>query len=289
MTLRKIKLIFISILFLGTVFVWQAVFATAKPPFLEVNFFDVGQGDSVLIEMPGNNQILIDGGPSGEVLEKIAREMPFFDRKIEIIILTHPDKDHITGLFEVLDIYKIDRVFLPDIEHFKSKEKSILYENFKREIKEQGGEIIFGKRGQKISFSKDNNFLILWPPENLKIEDINDYSIVSLFSFGDIDFLFTGDISRRVEHQISMGGFDLESEVLKIAHHGSKYSTSEEFLNEVNPEIAVISVGKNPYGHPAKEVLDNLQKYDIRIYRTDEKGDIKIISNGKNYQIITEK
>ncbi|MCD6094349.1 MBL fold metallo-hydrolase [bacterium] len=287
---RKLRIFFILVLLSLAVFIWQRVFATSRDSLLEVNFLNVGQGDSILIEMPYQNQVLIDGGPGSDVVEKIAKEMPFFDRKIEMVILTHPDRDHISGLFSILDTYKVDKVLLPNIRYFDSEKRKVLYETFKRKVREQGGKIIFGKRGQRISFSENSRFLILWPIDNLKIKKNNDYSIVSLFSFGNMDFLFTGDISKRIEPQLFPGNLELKKiEVVKIAHHGSRYSTSEFFIKRVSPETAIISVGENNYGHPAREVLDNLRKYGIKTFRTDENGKIKIISDGNFYEVIPER
>ena len=312
---RGIKLIIILILFFAAFLTWQAVFATTKQPFLEVIFFDVGEGDSILIEMPGQNQVLIDGGPSGDVVEKIAGEMPFFDREIEMVILTHPDKDHIGGLFEVLESFKINKILMPEV--IGEKREKELYVSFKKLAKEKNIEIVWAKEGQKISFlpadlsstvlaekealAKEDSvipqFFILWPKDNFESKDTNDFSIVAKLSFGNIDFLLTGDAPTKIEHRLlgrnfeleHIEGFNLESEVLKIGHHGSKYSTNEYFLEKVSPITAVISVGKNSYGHPAGEVLNLLSKYDIETLRTDKNGDIKIISDGRGYQVVTEK
>ncbi|HOK35516.1 MAG TPA: MBL fold metallo-hydrolase [Candidatus Pacearchaeota archaeon] len=294
MPARKIQFIILFCLFLGVVLVFQAIFAFSQAPFLEINFFDVGEGDAAMIEPSKNTQILIDGGPSGEIVEKIAKEMPFFDREIELMILTHPDKDHITGLFDVFKNFKVDKVLMPQMEG--DLEEKDLYLNFQKAVEEEGSEMVFAKEGQKISFGNNAKMFILWPPQNFQSGETNDYSVVAKLSFGDVDFLFTGDAPKKVEYQLlannyslSEKEFSLDSEILKVAHHGSKYSSDENFLKAVSPDIAVISVGKNSYGHPTKEVLDNLQKYGIVIYRTDKNGNIKVISNGQDYQVLTQK
>lgn len=277
-----IVLIFILSLFAGFTFYKILVFEKGQP-LVEVNFFDVGEGDSILIEMPNSNQILIDGGPSKEVVEKIAKEMPLFDRKIEMVVLTHPDKDHITGLFEVFDTFEVERVLMPRIEGELASKK--LYLNFKEKVKEEKSQVIFANQGQKISFPVDVYFLVFWPKENFSLDDTNDFSVVGKLVFKKTSFLFTGDISERVERELVDENFNLQSNVLKIAHHGSKYSSSDSFLKLVRPLMAVISVGKNNYGHPTKEVLERLEKYDIKTLRTDEKGDLKIITDGENLKI----
>lgn len=287
---KKLGLVFILMLFLGMILIWQAIFEHTNSNFalIEVNFFDIGQGDSILIEMPRNIQVLIDGGPNNDVVEKVAKEMPFLDRKIEIVVLTHPDKDHITGLFEILRVFEIGKVLMPEMTG-ESKEKE-LYIAFQELIEERDIEVIFAKEGQKISFLPAAVFketdsiiptlLVFWPEDGFESKNTNDFSIVAKFSFGEIDFLLTGDITSDIEKRLLMKNINLGSEVLKVAHHGSKYSTMEDFVAAVAPEIAVILVGKNSYGHPTTEVLSILQKYDIKILRTDKNGDIKIISDG---------
>jgi len=272
---RKIQLTILFFLLLGVVLVFQAIFAFSQSPLFEVTFFDVGEGDSVMIEISENTQVLIDGGPSGEIVEKIASEMPFFDREIELIILTHPDKDHITGLFDVLENFKVNKVLMPQMQGVMAEKD--LYLNFQNAVKEEGSEVIFAKEGQKISFSDNIQMFIFWPAENFQSSASNDYSVVSKLSFGEIDFLFTGDIPKKIEYQLLANNHNLDSEILKVAHHGSKYSSDEYFLKAVSPNIAIISVGENSYGHPSPEVLDNFQKYDIMIYQTDKNSDLKIL------------
>ena len=283
----KLGIIFVLILFFASFFIWQKIFANeeSRNNLLEVIFFDVGEGDSILVKAPESIQILIDGGPKRSVLEKIAKEMPFYDRKIELIILTHPDKDHITGLFEILDVFEVDKILMPKM--IGKNEQKNLYVLFKNLIQERDIDLIFAKTGQKIIFPK-GSFLIFWPKFGADFSDTNEFSVVSKVSFGEIDFLLTGDATEDVEGWLLEENFDLNSEILKVGHHGSKYSTSEEFIKEVFPEVAVISVGRNNYGHPAKEVLENLNKYDINIYRTDQSGNIKIISDGQSYKVSAE-
>lgn len=286
---RKSGLIFVSTLFIPSFLIWQAVFVEVSTPYLEVNFFDVGEGDSILIEIPGGNQILIDGGPNGEVVEKVASKMPFFDRRIEFLISTHPDNDHITGLFEVLNTFEVSKVLIPRIEG----EEDDAYSFLKEAAKDREIEVVFAQAGQEISFSDYGKFLILWPKENFASSQTNDFSVVGKLSFGKIDFLFTGDAPSSIESELLAGDFSgdfsLESEILKVSHHGSKYSTSQYFLEEVSPKAAIISVGENSYDHPAKEVLQNLESYGIKTLRTDENGDIKIISDGETFEVIINK
>jgi len=289
MNKNQLNRLYIFFLVLGTFLIYQPIFSTFSSNLLEVTFFDVGEGDSIMISSPSFQgvfnrvQILIDGGPSRDIVEKVAREMSFFDRQIELIILTHPDKDHIGGLFEILETFKVEKILMPKIKG-SNEEKEILT-SFEKLILEKGIKIYFAKEGQQILLPDKSTFWIFWPPEDFISEYTNDFSIICKFSFGKIDFLFTGDAPKKVEYQLLTKNFNLESEIFKIAHHGSKNSTSEYFLRKVSPEVAIISVGKNHYGHPSKGVLDLILKYDIKLLRTDKNGDIKIFSDGQRYEI----
>ena len=265
---------------------WIAVYDLSRPQFLEVIFFDIGQGDAIFIETPKRHQILIDGGPGSVILEKLGKSMPFFDRTIDLIILTHPEFDHLSGFNEVLKKYKVSNILWTGIVRDTAE-----YKEWKKLIEEEKAEIFIAKAGQKILWeSETNNYMeVLYPFENLEgkvFEDSNNTSIISKLVFGKNSFLFTGDAYKNVEGELINKKAEIDSDVLKVSHHGSKTSSSEEFIKSVSPQIAVISAGiGNKYGHPHQEVLELLEKYDIKILRTDKDGDIKIISDGKNYAI----
>jgi len=269
---------------------WIAVYDLSRPQFLEVIFFDIGQGDAIFIETPKRHQILIDGGPGSVILEKLGKSTPFYDRTIDLIILTHPEFDHLSGLNEVLKKYKVENILWTGVVRDTAEAKE--WKKLIEEEKEEGSRIKIAKVGQKINLSiyEINSYIeILFPFENLEgkeFKDSNNTSFVCKLVFGKNSFLFTGDAYKNVEGELINKKAEIDSDVLKVAHHGSKTSTSEEFIAKVSPEIAVISVGReNKYGHPNQEVLELLEKYGIRILRTDEDGDIKIISDGKNYEI----
>jgi len=281
---EKFILFILGFLFLANFFAWIVVFDLRSHKFLEVNFFDVGQGDAIFIETPTRHQILIDGGPSSKIIEKLAREIPFWDRSIDLIILTHPEKDHITGLLEVLKRYKVENILWTGIVRDIPE-----YKEWLNLIGKEKANVKIAKAGQKI-FCKNCKWEIevFYPFESLEgkeFEDSNNTSIVSKLIFGNSSFLFTGDIYKDVEESLVLTSLDLNSKILKVAHHGSKTSSSEKFLERVLPEIAVISVGENKYGHPNKEVLEILEKYGIKVLRTDREGDIKIISDSKKYEV----
>ena len=286
---KKLKIGFLIVLVYLNILAWIVVFDLVQND-LKVIFFDVGQGDSIFIQTPQKHQILIDGGPTSVVLEKLGNEMPFYDRTIDLIILTHPEHDHIGGLLEVLKRYRVENILwtgvLRDTAEFKEWERLLVEEkNVVIEIAQAGQRIVCAAS----TFEKTVNMNILYPFENLDkqiIKNTNNTSIVIQLIFGENKFLFTGDTYKSVERKLIERELLLKSDILKIGHHGSKTSTSEEFIEAVDPEIGVISVGReNSYGHPTPEVLEILKKYDINILRTDELGDIKIISDGQTIKV----
>lgn len=275
---KKSALFILGLLIFADVLAWIAVFEFTKPEALQVLFFDVGQGDAIFVETPQGHQILIDGGPGSIILEKLAQEMPFYDRSLDLVVLSHPEKDHMEGLIEVLENYRVDYILwtgvLRNTEVCQKWQKTLQETETRIKIAQEGQRIVAGKAV----------FTVLYPFESLEgqdLEDSNNTSIVAQLSFGQSDFLFTGDIYAFVEKELAEKEIPLGSEVLKVAHHGSKTSTTKEFLEKVLPEIAVIQAGKNnSYGHPHKEVLERLQEYNIEILRTDQLGNIKLISDG---------
>jgi len=284
---HNFSLFFLGVLFFLNVISWIVVSDLKRPRGLEVNFFNVGQGDTIFIVSPTGQQILIDGGPDSGILEKLAKEMPFWDRTIDLIILTHPEADHLFGLIDVLKRYKVENILWTGIVR-----DIPAYQEWISLISKEGSQIKIAKLGQKIKLNPDNfiYFDILYPFNELsgqEAKNSNDTSIVARLVFNNISFLFTGDITAVVEEKLIQNNLQFDADVLKISHHGSKYSTSDYFLENFLPEIAVIEVGENSYGHPTKEVLDRLEKFAIKVLRTDQNGDIKIITNGKNYAIST--
>jgi len=312
---KKAIYIFIAFLFAINVFVWQEVFVLCNNKNLKVSYLNVGQGDSAFIITPQNHQILIDGGPDSTVVSKIAKQIPFWDKSLDLVILSHPEKDHMSGLIEVLKRYKVDYILWSGVKMNSPEYLELLKVLVKQ--KNLGAKIITAEFGQKIKVG-DLIIDILNPQENLFGQDFsksaNETSVVAKLDYGKNSFLFVGDIGFETEEKlvainryckevvtdeaISTAGIatsssagsahndggcvNLHSAVLKVAHHGSKYSTSEEFLQSVKPNIAIISVGKNSYGHPTPEVISRLDNTGTKIFRTDQQGDIIIESNGQN-------
>jgi len=264
---------------------WKFIFSLDNR--LKVIFFDVGQGDSAFIQTPLGNQILIDGGPDDKILEKLAKEIPFWDRDIDLVILSHPEKDHLTGLLYVLKRYEVDNILWNGV--FRETRE---FGQWQESIKEEKANVFIAKAGKTVKAGESKIF-ILYPfksMEGQKLENSNDSSIICRLVFKNISFLFSGDATEKTELKLVKNGSDIKSGVLKIGHHGSKTSSSGTFLTKVSPFLAVISVGKgNKYGHPAKEVLQRLSNFGIKVLRTDRNGDIKIFTNGNNLKIQSEK
>jgi len=291
---RKYILLVAGFLVALNVFCWKEVFDLSAPRYLLVDFLDVGQGDAVFIETPQGHQILIDGGPNSSVLAKLAELMPFWDKTIDLVILTHPEKDHMTGILDVLQKYKVSYFLWTGVIKNDAENKklaSILDEiqtpksNFLLAALNQSSatKVLIASAGEEIK-AGDVLVDILFPVENLEGQDLknsaNDTSIINKIVYGENSFLFTGDIGSGTEKELVSSGKDIVSDVLKVAHHGSKYSTSDLFLQTVSPKYAVIEVGKNSYGHPTPEVLQRLEKFGIKVLRTDRDGDIKFICDG---------
>jgi competence protein ComEC len=255
--------------------------APLKGGILKVTFIDIGEGDSCLIQTPGGKNILIDGGKGyrgKEVLSFLKRKGI---RRIDTMVATHPDMDHIGGLLAVLD----SNIRIGEILDCGKAHTSATYRNFLNKIEQRKSTKYSQPRaGQTLNWGEEVKVRVLSPP-HLRW-DSNDCSIVIKLTYGRVSFLFTGDAAEEAEKEmVSRYSTRLKSTILKAGHHGSRSSSSYDFLRSVRPEIAIISVGKNPYGHPTKEVLDRLTRLGIKVYRTDLKGNITITTNGEDYQV----
>ncbi|MCX6789791.1 MAG: ComEC/Rec2 family competence protein [Candidatus Gribaldobacteria bacterium] len=278
----KKDIIFVSLflLILANVFVWQ--FILSLDGNLKVVFFDIGEGDSAFVETPQGHQILIDGGPGQRVLTKLGHAMPFWDKTIDLVILSHPDYDHLSGLVSVLERYQVKNILWNG-----GLVNNTVFTNWQKDLAIEKAQVFTAQSGQVIKAGQAR-FLVLYPLADLAGQSVekesNNSSVVARLSYGSSDFLFTGDLPTKNEIELLASNQDVASEVLKVAHHGSKYSSSPEFLAVVNPQLAIISCGaNNTYGHPNQEVLNNLQNFAINTLRTDQKGDITITSDGSNF------
>ena len=283
---RKIIYITLFFLFFLSVVLAIIIFSIKKPKDIKVVFFNVGQGDSILIE-EGSNQILIDGGKNGRLLlEQLGRVMPFWDRKIEAIIVTHPDLDHYGGFMDLLDAYHVENIIKTDLTKV-SKEWQV----FEEKIIAEKVDKITAIYGLNISFPNGASMKTIYPFSKVEeSSDSNTESVAMKLDFGENSFLFTGDIPNETEAKLINAGIDLDVDVLKIAHHGSKNSSSAEFLEASSPDDAIISVGaKNLYKHPHGETLTKLKERLVRTWRTDEDGNIFYVCKlGKKCEAYSE-
>ena len=275
---RKIKDWLLMILVLINITIFYAVYKESREDKLSVSFLDVGQGDAILIESPDGNKVLIDSGPDKNILNALGRILPFYDRKIDAVIATHPDQDHIGGLPEVFKNYSVGEYFNNGMKSqtgtFDEVENEVSSKKIKEDVLRQEEIIDFG----------DGTFLkILYPNKEPSGTDTNEYSIVTKLYYGNSSLIFTGDAPTGVLNFLAnTEGADLKSDVLKVAHHGSKNSLSPEFFSAVSPKYSIISAGlNNRYGHPNKEIIDALVDIKTNILKTYETGDITFVSDGE--------
>jgi competence protein ComEC len=257
--------------------------ATLPDDRVRVSFLDVGQGDAILIQK-GSTQILIDGGPSSaNITMELSEQMPFWDRSIDLAILTHPHQDHLAGLLEVLRRYDVGQVLYPATEG-----ESSLYNEWVRFIGEAGIKSTIAQTGQQIDLGDGVTLEVLWPstrPITDSGSEVDNNSVVVLLKDGDISFLLTGDSMSEVEWELIRERADIKGTVIKVAHHGSASSTMAQLLAVVNPQVVVISVGaNNTYHLPNSDVLLRLEGWvgENNVYRTDLNGTITFITDGEH-------
>lgn len=247
---------------------------------LQVHFIDVGQGDSIYIKTPSQN-ILIDAGERGDTVVRYLQELDV--ESLDLVISTHPHSDHIGGLLDVLEAIEVKEVIDPGIVH-----TSKTFEKYLTLIDEKDIKFTEGRAGD-VRDVGGVKLEILHPTEPNE-NDLNNTSIVVRLTFVEISFLFTGDAEKKSEKEILDQGFDVSSTILKAGHHGSRTSTGEYFLKAVSPDTVIIMCGEgNSYGHPHEETIELLAKYDVDVYRTDISGTIVITTDGKTYEVTTEK
>ncbi len=273
------------LLILGIVFVLISIpvflWAYDSPENLEVDFLDVGQGDAILIKAPAGQNILIDGGPDSKIIDCLSRELPWWDRTIDLMILTHPHDDHVSGLIEVLRRYEVKKIIYTGVPH-----NSPNFLKWLEIIREKKISMIIIDHEQKIILGPDCFLEFLYPDQAIfgkEATNLNNTSIINKLIYKNNKFLFMGDAELELENNLLGRNLDLSADILKIGHHGSDTSSSEEFLRAVNPKIALIEVGENnKFNHPSLRVLKRLERMNIKIYRTDLDATIRIISDGDN-------
>lgn len=247
---------------------------------LVVSYIDVGQGDATLVSK-GDFHMLIDAGKNekGDMVVKYLRDAGV--DKLDILVGTHPDSDHIGGLDCVIDEIAVDTLYMPEAEKDTKTYKDVLASMKKKNLPSSMPEI--GKE-----YTYDGNVLIRFLSPEKTYSDANDNSLVVQLAYGKSRFLFMGDAEEKVEKDILVAGYDLECDVLKLGHHGSYTATSVDFLRKADPIYGVISCGKgNSYGHPHAETLAKLEDEDVQVYRTDKMGTVRAVSDGTNVTMST--
>lgn len=251
-------------------FIWHQVISNARGD-LNLYFLNVGQGDSEFIQLPGGVQILIDGGPDKSVLLELAKALPSNDRYLDLLVMTHPQADHFVGFSDVIARYKVGALIATGREG-----ETEAWENFRKLLEEKQIPVIPVQAGDRVTY-KDSRFEILSPDrELLQNGELNESSIVVKLESEGVGALFTGDAGFKTENHL-LGRGDLDIDILKVGHHGSRFATGASLLAATTPLIAVIEVGqKNRYGHPTEATLNHLKSIGSAIYRTDENGTVRL-------------
>lgn len=263
---RNHKIVIIGLIMLDLM-AWGHIVFDRFGERLELYFLDVGQGDSEMIVMPGRVKLLIDGGPdNGKAARQLDRVMPWYDRYIDVVMISHAELDHFGGLLDVVQRYEVGVLVYngqgSDSESFKEFARLVKAKQIPVAIIGEGGVIAHASSTMRILSTEGKNR--------------NEGAIVARFTDGEVSALFTGDIGKETEAQLVRQG-GLKADILKVPHHGSKFSSTEAFLRAVKPKIAVIEVGKNSYGHPTKEVLERLRQAKTALLRTDRDGMVRLV------------
>jgi len=262
---------------------WSFLPKTDHRHLLTVAFLNIGQGDSIYIEAPNGTQIIVDGGPDDTLLTELGTVMPFYDRFINMLVVTNPDRDHYDGFIDLLKQYSVGRVLEPGT-HSKTPTYAIL----EKTIRQYKVPEMFAHRGMSFMLDQEDNVHldILFPDRDVSTWKTNDGSIVARLVYGDTSVTLTGDATVKTEGIVMQEypAKQLQSTILKVGHHGSKTSSSEAFLKAVAPSEAVISAGyHNMYGLPKQEILDRLNKLNIPTFITYKEGTIIMQSDGKTF------
>lgn len=285
------RVITIGALIISAVLIQEVLVSRVSQPTLTM--LDIGQGDSLLLQFPSQETILIDGGADQSVLSELARRIGYFRHTIDLVILTHPHADHLNGLVEILRRYDVGHVLTTGM----SGDGGPQWKQWQAWVEEHPDRVWYAKRMDEYAIGS-GSIRILYPPQPLIASSppqegvegqggLNDTSIVFTLKVNGQQWLFMGDASEAIEKQLIRLGDDLRSQILKVGHHGSRFSTGEAFLNRVKPEVALISVGANSFGHPAQSVIHRLEKVGASIYRTDKNGDVIVRSQSNGTITIT--
>ena len=259
-------------IFLALPVFWITLSAENK---LEIAFLDVGQGDACLIKTPFGQNILIDGGADYKVIEELEKELQWWDRAIDLMVLTHPHDDHVAGLIFVLERYDVKKILYTGVVH-----SAPAYLEWLKIVKAKNVPLVIIDRPQKIIFGNDCFLDIIYPRQSLlgkSVSNLNNSSIVAELACVDKTVLFMGDAETEVEEELINTGNLNRVEILKVGHHGSNTSSHQEFLELVNPQKAIISAGiGNKFGHPSLRIIKRLERLGAEVLRTDLDGTIRL-------------
>jgi len=280
--LSKLEWSIFAILLVSAVLSFVAIPALAGDGLLHVWFLDVGQGDAIFIQAPNGNQVLIDGGPDNKVLQELGRLMPFYDHSIDVVVLTHPHADHLRGLIEVLKNYEIGRVL-------ENKIPCDSPECVEWNEAEQKSEMVQAEVGQAVDLGSGVKLKVIYarqPDARANAaKNAHDYMLVTELEYGGEALLLMGDAEKNIEQTLVSSG-NLSAQFLKVGHHGSKTSTTAQFLSAVKPELAFMELGaQNSYGFPHPEVIKRLDDLGVKYYRSDIDGTVELVLDGENYKI----
>lgn len=261
------------------VIVWSTLlflaYSDQKRETLDIYFLDIGQGDAALMRTPLGKNVLFDGGPDSAILPEIGKILPYYDQEIDLIVLSHPHADHLAGLVEVIKRYQVKAV-VSSASYYKSE----IYKEFLYEIKQQEIPYIIAEANQKFKIEEDIIIDILFPfvpVTGLEFKNLNNSSVVLQLNYGQSAILFSGDAEEELENVLIQADADVDANFLKVGHHASSTSSTEEYLLAVDPELAIISSGiNNRYGHPHPDTLQMLESHDIDYLRTDTVGTIRL-------------
>ena len=267
--------------------VWGEVLAAAAQPELRIYFFDVGQGDAALIEARDGTQILIDGGPDGTIMSRLSSVLPYYDRSLDAVIISHPHVDHISGLLEVLKRFEIGTVFESGVLYHTAEAMEL--QNIFSE-KEIARTVI--DHPATAQFFNGASIRFVTPQKSFadaKLKNVHDAMLVFELEYRGKKILFMGDAEKNSEHALVSQNTVGDVDVLKAGHHGSKTSSQSYFLQHIKPEYAIVSSGKNKYGHPNPDALSRLAAAGASVLRTDLGGTVVVEFRDGDFFVRTEK
>ncbi len=268
------------LLFSLSMVLWSVILSQNRHGVLTFAVLDIGQGDALFIESPTGTQVLVDGGPDRNLMKEITGVMPWYDRHIDMLVVTNPDQDHYSGFIPLLDKYSVDVVLEPGTFN-----KNLAYAVLENKITEKKIPKVTALRGQTVDLGGGAYLQILFPDRDISGLSSNDGSIIMKLVYGDTSVMLQGDSTAKIEYYlVGLDGENLESTILKAGHHGSKTSSSEEYVSAVSPKWTVISSGKNnSYGHPHKETLATMEKLKIPTHDTCNNSRLALESDGKEF------